>query len=581
MANNGLFNIYQVFVNVSEVCYQKGITHFILSPGSRSAILALVFLRHPNIKTYTITDERAAAFKALGMAKALNQPVGLICTSGTAALNYAPAIAEAFWQEVPLIAFTADRPPEWITQGENQTIFQENLYGPNVKASFTFPDSPEKENYQWQIYRQLNEAIDVATSVIPGPVQINAPFHEPLYPEGFDLPEPDSQGLVFKKEKTKKALGGVTQSMLMQEIKSYQSIAVMVGLYPPNEVLVKAIRDFIYRTRAILIVDPVSNCHAIEEAIPHADLHFSKALNDNNPGLSPELLISVGGPMVSKALKEYFRRFKPNNHWHISASGTAPDIFQSLTKIIPTSPETFFQDIGGGFWPKDQNDYQHLWLKSEEALEGNLKTLLDQKDTFSEVRVFQNCLNSIEQGGILYLGNSQPVRHAQFIGVSSKNLSESVQVFANRGTSGIDGVLSTAMGHSLISDQTVTVILGDLAFMYDRNALWQENLPTNLQIIILNNGGGGIFRTLEGAKAQPELESYFASAHSLSFEETARQHQCHYHSANDWSSLDEGLKESKTKTEGPFILEIQFDKEENIKDQQSLRKEVLEKIPAF
>lgn len=578
MENKRLKGLYQVYSNIAEIAYQKGLTHVILSPGSRSAVLALSFIRHPHIQTITIVDERTAAFKALGMANALNRPVGLICTSGTAALNYGPGLAEAYWQGVPLLAFTADRPPEWIDNGENQTIYQENLFRNQVKGAYSLPLSFEEDNEAWYAYTIINDALEQANGIASGPVHINAPVREPLYLDQAEMPEPNPDLNAIDNIQGKHILSEVEQYELIEALKQNDRIAIIAGQNKFSSKTLNKLQDFAERTKAIIIADPASNCHAIEEALSLSDLLFTKAYKENSNLLQPDLLITFGDSIVSKSLKQYLRHFKPKAQWHVTASGYAPDLFQSLTRVVELKPGTFFNQVGGNFWPKSQNDYKnHL-----QSLEAELKThwlpKLEDQSQFSELRVFKHCINNLPEKATIHLGNSQPIRHAQIAGLETHESELNLTVQANRGTSGIDGSLSAAVGYAHLTTEPLLAFIGDLAFLYDRNALWQETLPSNLRIIVFNNNGGGIFRNLPGAKDQPELETYFASPHTLNFSQTAQQHQCHYYYANDWETLNKGLSMIHDSLDVPLILEVQFDQATNDHDLSALKEAALNQI---
>ncbi|HEX8545795.1 MAG TPA: 2-succinyl-5-enolpyruvyl-6-hydroxy-3-cyclohexene-1-carboxylic-acid synthase, partial [Cytophagaceae bacterium] len=228
----------QPIINIAEICAQKSVRSVILSPGSRCAPLTLAFVRHPDIITKTISDERSAAFIALGMALQTRQTVGLLCTSGTAGLNYSPAVAEAFCQQVPLIIFTADRPPEWIDQLDGQTIRQQNLFGRNVKASYQLPVDYNHPDAAWYIERILSEAINQAEEYPKGPVHINVPLREPLYPETIEF---DEGVKIISTFPGKKTLSLDLQERLQTEVKSFKKILIVAGQNNPNPRLTEVI----------------------------------------------------------------------------------------------------------------------------------------------------------------------------------------------------------------------------------------------------------------------------------------------------------------------------------------------------
>lgn len=557
---------YQLLVNIAEICHQHGMRAVVLSPGSRSAPLAITFWRHVGFECHVVPDERSAAYKALGIATATGTVVGLICTSGTAPLNYAPAMAEAYWQGVPLVAFTADRPPEWIGQGENQTIHQQQLYQPNSKAFYQLSPSRTEEDAR-DAYQQVNKALITASTIEQGPVQVNVPLREPLYPHG-DLPVASAELQVYHNARSLAGLTSATQTKLTQTLKNTTRIVVLVGMGSPSEEELRALRDFVVRSRAVLVTDLLANAQQLPDAITAADL-IAKAEKDKpSSSLKPDLLITLGGPVLSKALKQFFRHHKPSEHWHISEAGEARDTFQALTQVIPVHPCTFLRDLGGKLWPKPENEFCQAWQNLEKETRGAVAHLATDKGLFSEIRALKMVFQHMPQQGVLHLGNSLPVRHAQLL--SPLLQGSALNVRANRGTSGIDGCLSTAVGYATQTDLPVYAILGDVAFLYDRNALWASELPENLVVIIINNSGGGVFRTLTGAQDQPELEPYFASAHQMNFYHTAKQHNCYYGYADTWSSLTEQLHDLSSNRGGPLILELDFKEQSNFQDQAAI-----------
>jgi len=564
--------LYQAYANIVELCRRKGIKNVVLAPGSRSAPLAIAFFRNEAIQKYIVPDERAAGFTALGMVQATHEPVALVSTSGTASLNYGPAIAEAYFQQLPLVAFTADRPPEWLGQQENQTIYQEGIYGPNLKKEFHLPVDWDRDEVAWNGYHQINEALNLAVISNQGPVHINAPFREPFYPIGpipkayeklhqFDVQEPS----ITPDEKE--------QSQLSEALNKHENIMILGGMQHPDPYLKAVIQDFTDRFNAVFIPDTVSNLHQVEGAILGSHGIFDYGLSSDEEFLKPDLLISFGGPVVSKPLKQYLRKFPPQEHWHIDPAGYVPNTFQALSKSVKTMPYAFFSRHS-----KDKSTHKNKFLKLWENLDQAVLNETFQEDPyheFTELASTKYLLKMLPENSILHLANSLPVRHLTQLGLSNAFIHYSIELYANRGTSGIDGCLSTSVGHARKTDRVVSIILGDMAFMYDRNALWQENLPANLNIIVLNNHGGGIFRTMEGPRHQLEYEEYFVTKQHLHFKLTASQHHCRYQHVNSWDSLKGALQEMRKPRKTPFILELDFKNSEIDKSLKRLKQNIL------
>lgn len=566
---------YQVLMNIAELCHRQGMEQLILSPGSRSAPLALTFIRHGGFKWRVVPDERSAAYQAVGIASASGKLVGLICTSGTAALNYAPGLAEAYWQCLPLIAFTSDRPPEWIGQGENQAIYQKNMFTPNIKDSLELPVDLHSEPDEWQAYQQISHALDKASSAPAGPVQVNAPFREPLYPTS-PLPLPQDHIKTYRKSGFQQGLSTVNHAQLTQTLKQTDRILVIAGMGSPTEEELRVLGDFVMRTRAVLVSDFLSNTHRLPSAVLGADLIAKKALEEEYAVLKPELVITIGGPLLSKSLKQFLRNAKPPEHWHINEAGEAKDTFQALTRVIPLKPYTFMRELGGKLWPKQENAFSKAWHHYNQRIKEAISSLATADGGFSEIRVMKTLMEGLPKEAVLQLGNSMPVRHAQLLGPLFQE--REITVKGNRGTSGIDGCLSSALGYASEIARPVYCILGDMAFMYDRNALWSNSLPANLTIIILNNEGGGVFRTLPGAKDQPELDSYFTYAFRTDFYHTANQHGCDYLLAKDWPSLLDSLRSEKQEQSRPAIIEVSFDVRSNFWDISAIQTDLLKRL---
>lgn len=547
----------QSIVNVAEICARKGMSHVVLSPGSRSAPLTLAFVRHPGIACRMVVDERSAAYVALGIAQQTQQPVGLVCTSGTAALNYAPAVAEAYFQRVPLVVFTADRPPEWIAQQDNQTIFQRHLYGRHCRAFFELPVDTSHADARWHARRLVSDALNASLWPVPGPVHVNVPLREPLYPE--DAVHFDKDVQVIGLEKPDVSLSSETWRALAEEWRTCGKKMVVAGLHNPNTGLAEALRTLNNRPDVVVLGDVTSNLQEATDVFLH-DLVLS-ATDERLPRhLLPDMLITFGGPIVSKSLKSLLRRCPPRAHWHLQLDAPAADTFQVLTRQLPVPPEKFFGELVEEMPPEQTGDYAAVWESCEQHAEAVL-TDFWASGSFSELLCMKRILNKLPKPSHLQLGNSSIVRLANLIGLRELR---QVRVNANRGTSGIDGTVSTAVGAATQTQLPTTLITGDLAFFYDRNALWNDFVPQNLRIIVFNNRGGGIFRLLDGARQLPELESWFVVNHDLTVEQTASQHDLGYFACRSQKELTALLPEFYSVSTRPRLLEIFFDRQVSV-----------------
>lgn len=553
--------------NLVQIFATKGVQHLILSPGSRCAPLTLAFVRHPDIATRTISDERSAAFIALGVARQLREPAGLLCTSGSAAYNYAPAVAEAFFQQIPLIILTADRPPEWIDQLDGQTIRQREIYGRHVKASYELPVGQTEKDI-WYAGRIVSEAINVSQTYPFGPVHINVPVREPFYPEAGEELSFEPSIKVIEQISGEEKLSRKALEKITEEWSGYSRKLIVCGQQVYEPPLSEIIQKLGKEQHIPVVADVISNMHSVEEAVRHADVLLAQKNNETLQKLQPDLLITFGLSVISKSLKLFLRKFQPKTHWHIQPAGVAADTFQALTRVIHTGPTTFFNAVEE---IKDRNTSQGSfyqdWQQEEKKAAQFIRTFFSgsQITRGSEFEAIKLMMQYLPSGINLHVANSMAVRYANLIGLEDKF----TEVFANRGTSGIDGSNSTAVGSALTSEKLTVLITGDLAFFYDRNAFWHNYATPNLRVVILNNHGGGIFRMIEGPGRQPELDEYFETRQLLEAENTARDFNMEYHRVDlvhnrDLAKLKLTLDSFFNKSSGSAgILEIITDSKVN------------------
>jgi 2-succinyl-5-enolpyruvyl-6-hydroxy-3-cyclohexene-1-carboxylate synthase len=564
---------YNALPDIINILKQHNVSDVVLSPGSRSAPLTLSFARHNGFRKYIIPDERSAGYVALGIALAKNNPVILICTSGTAAINLSPAIAEAFYQRIPLIVLTADRPIEWIGQGDGQAIQQSGLYGKNIKWSSDVPVDLENPDSLWHAGRLISEAV-IQSRVSPsGPVHLNFPFREPLYPDYLNE-SPISKSLKsISITQTKPEITEKEWLELKTAWNSSSKTLIIAGQdnYDHNlcNILNKAVTYF----ETPVLCDITANLNGMGYPfIYQYDLFINPGQRKCQEDLKADLVISFGNSILSKNLKKLVRGQNPSHHWHIDESGMVTDTFQSLTKILKISAGDFFDKILTKFNKTGNGSYAETWSEKERQANKIQKGFFPVNE-FTELEAVKIIHGKIDFECNLHLANSLPVRLASYSGLRNSN----IRVFSNRGTSGIDGCTSTAVGVSLTSDKTNILITGDMAFFYDRNALWHNQDISNLRIILLNNHGGGIFRSLDGPAGLPELEEYFETRQNLSAENTARDFNMEYFQANDKITLTMILPDFFRLKGSPAILEIQTDTKKNAKIF-SLLKDEIQKI---
>jgi 2-succinyl-5-enolpyruvyl-6-hydroxy-3-cyclohexene-1-carboxylate synthase len=535
-----------------DVCQAHGLTDVVLSPGSRNAPLIITFTNTESFRCHPVVDERSAGFFALGIAQQTRKPVALVCTSGTAVLNYAPAIAEAYYQNLPLIVITADRPEEWIDQADGQTIRQKGVFGNFIKYQCSLPVDVNTTQDEWYINRVVNEAFVAAVDALNGPVHINVPLREPLY--GRTVHSQKSVRLIKKH----KSLGCLPQQLMdeLSEVwKGHERIMILVGMRYPDSELLDVLEQFSDSDRVVVLTETLSNCYS-EKFVRCIDRVVSSIRDEDLALFKPDILITMDGLLVSKMLKTFLRQNAPREHWHISEGGSAPDSYQGLTKVIKGQPVETLRHLMPLLQPVKCR-FRETWMKRVSLLssihEEYLKKLL-----WSDMRVFEVITNQLPRPVNLQLGNSTPVRYMQLF----EGFNE-VYSFSNRGTSGIDGSVSTAVGAAFATDRLTLLLVGDLSFFYDSNGLWNKRLMPNLKVIVINNSGGGIFRFLQGSAEADELEEFFATSHQMSAEHVARQYSLPYRQCNNEQEFAEGLIQLFEPNDKAFILEVMTPMKDN------------------
>ncbi|MGB5169888.1 MAG: 2-succinyl-5-enolpyruvyl-6-hydroxy-3-cyclohexene-1-carboxylic-acid synthase [Eudoraea sp.] len=551
-------------------CKKRGIKNIVISPGSRNAPLTLGFTEDSFFNCFSIVDERCAAFFALGMAQHLEMPVVAICTSGSALLNYYPAVAEAFYSDIPLIVISADRPSYKVDIGDGQTIRQVGVFekhiaytaslrqdvvhatstikklAPNLLSKKT---SPREEQILIQNYNEeeLAKLFDINKDQ-NAPVHINIPFEEPLYelvkkPFELNFPEPQI---------STETIPEYPWDDLLQLWNSSDKIMIIIGVSHPNTIHEEYLNLLATKPNVIVFTEVTSNVNhplffpsidsiiAPIEKSPDSDLLFKK--------LQPELLITFGGLIVSKKVKAFLRDYKADNHWHIDPK-KAYNTFFSLTLHLKIEVNSFFEKI---FLSNDpvKSNYLNTWKEVKQAYINKRESYLKQIP-FSDFKVFEQVCRSIPSNYMLQLANSSTVRYAQLF-----DMDPGVKVYCNRGTSGIDGSVSTAIGASIYYKSPTILITGDLSFLYDSNGLWNAHIRKDFRIIVINNGGGGIFRILPGKSDTPRYQTFFETTQQLNLKMFCAIYGFDYEQASDETSLKEKLQSFYLPSSLPVLLEV-------------------------
>jgi 2-succinyl-5-enolpyruvyl-6-hydroxy-3-cyclohexene-1-carboxylate synthase len=523
----------------------KGIRHVVVSPGSRNAPMVIGFNRNSNVKCTLIPDERSAGFFALGMAQYLNEPVVMVCTSGTAALNYAPALAEAFYQHIPLLAITADRPLEYTHQADGQTIDQKNIFDNYVKAFFQFPQDEKHPGNVWMANRIANEAYNKSIYPQAGPVHINVPLREPLY----GTEDVSSEHRVIELVRNAEHLSPDQAHKLRGEIAGFNKIMILNGQLRPQTALDGQVQKASLRPDTVVLAESLSNFNG-EKVIPCIDRTLMAIKDDELGAFAPDLLISFDGPVISKKIKAYFRKYKPKEHWHIGNHRTDLDTYQCLTKSIMCSRTFFIKEVLNASKAK-KSDYSAQWYGRFINAHQRHEQFLSNAP-YSDLSVFGCIIDHLPDHYHWQLGNSSVVRYVQLFDHYPK-----IPQFGNRGTSGIDGSTSTAAGYAYASDVDTLLITGDIAFFYDTNGLWHRHLSSRLKIILINNGGGNIFKIIEGPRSVPELEPFFVTPQQSDAQKICEGYGVGYQRAENLNELRQILSNGFfQESERALVLEV-------------------------
>ena len=552
---------------VVQLCKAKQIQHIILSPGSRNAPLTIGFTHDDYFKCYSIVDERCAAFFALGIAQQIKAPVAVVCTSGSALLNYYPAVSEAFYSHIPLVVLSADRPKYLVGIGDGQTINQKDVFKNHIqysanlkldldkKKSNTQDDLPIMKSIENRIenflglqqsiqdYNELeiNKAINIALEN-EGPVHINIPFDEPLYERVDALTV------------TPKVIQPNVENVVETDYQSFANIwnsskrkLVLVGVLSPNSIEQKYINQLAEDDSVLIMTETTSNLHH-PKIISSIDKLIAALNTEEFELLKPEIVLTFGGLIVSKKIKRFLRDYSPKHHWHVAKNG-ANNTFFVLNKVFKQSENSFLSS----FLPltiASKSDYQPFWLNQFKIRQDKHKIYLDTI-SFSDLKAFDSILSAIPNQYQLQVSNSSTIRYLQLFDVNP-----TLDVFCNRGTSGIDGSTSTAIGAAVGHTKPTLFITGDLSFFYDSNALWNNYTPKNFRIIVINNEGGGIFRILPGHKNTPNFDYYFETKHHLTAEHLCKMYSFKYAKATTEEDLKTQLQDFFKDDNAPKLLEI-------------------------
>ncbi|MDO6812010.1 2-succinyl-5-enolpyruvyl-6-hydroxy-3-cyclohexene-1-carboxylic-acid synthase [Tenacibaculum soleae] len=529
---------------VISACNQFNIDTVVISPGSRNAPLTIGFSNHPNIKTLSVVDERCAAFFAMGIAQQKRKPVAIICSSGSALLNYYPAIAEAFYSNIPLVVISADRPKHLIDIGDGQTIRQENVFENHILFSANLIEEKNKLTNNTDL---LRKALQIAITK-KGPIHINVPFDEPLYETVDDLKEFNFLNVIANEVKQ-----SVNYQKLFEIWNSSTKKMILVGSNFPDTELQSLLDAFTEDESVLVLTETTSNLYH-PKFINSIDKLIFPLTEDDFSELHPDVLITLGGMVISKKIKQFLRKHQPKQHWHIDEL-KAMDTYHCLSEFVQENPVVFFKHLND-HKVVVKSDYQKKWLSKKTARNKKHEEYLRNCE-YSDLKVFESILSFTPNNSQVQISNSSTIRYSQLF-----DLDKTLHVFCNRGTSGIDGSTSTAIGAAYAYKKQTTFVTGDLSFFYDSNALWNANIPNNFRIIILNNAGGGIFRFIPGP-LKTNAADYFETPHNLTAEHLAKMYNFKYVTVSNIEELDIELNDFYSVSNQPKIMEIFTPKEIN------------------
>ncbi len=530
-------------------CVKHGMRHIVCSPGSRNAPLVIAFDEHPEVETFVIHDERCAAFYAMGMAQQLNAPVGITCTSGSAMLNYYPAVAEAYYQAIPLVVISADRPEEWIDQGDGQTIVQKGVYSNHIRFESTIREEIISDFTFEELKSIIQTAFQKGNGNWKGPIHFNIPINEPLYVT-IEIEKPDSARYPIKSEVYE--LSNSEKSLIEEIWKNSERKMILCGQLPKNPYLLQKLVDLSNDSSIAVLVENTSNL--THSAFIHCIDRTLEGITDSDiQKFNPDLLITIGGAIVSKRIKQFLRKAGVKNHWKVGFEFPEMDTYNALTNSFEVNTATFFGHILSITCEPKNSTFGAHWKQMDYISQDKIKTFF-QTIPYSDLSVFETILDYIPEDSFLHMGNSSVVRYCQLF-----DPIKSITYFSNRGTSGIDGCTSTACGIALMSASKCNVLItGDVSFFYDSNALWSNHLPSNLRIILINNGGGGIFKIIPGPDSTAQSETFFEAKHEFKAEYICKAFGVHYTRVQTVQEIESEMEHFYLQAEDgkPKLLEI-------------------------
>lgn len=532
---------------LADLLAAHGVKRIVVSPGSRNAPIIVALSRRENLICDVVIDERSAAFVALGIAVQSGKPTAIVCTSGTALLNYAPAVAEAFYRGVPLIVVSADRPEEWIDQDDSQTLWQPGVLDKIVKRTWDIPARIDCQDARWSVNRMINDALIEATTGRRGPVHLNIRLDAPLSRMTDYSP---GSARVINMVKPVTELSTREARELGAKIGSPRRVMVIAGFHEPDERLTRALAKMAALPNVVVLTETIANLHS-PLFISRIDTTLSAMSDDEKREMRPDVVITVGGALVSRHIKEYVRSLPGVEHWSVGENHATVDCFRYLSLRVDMPATVFMRQIASAMQPfREKCDYSERWHEI-------YRRAIARHDGYvanapwSDMAAMSHIIKSIPRGWNLHLSNGTPVRYAQLMDCTGIHRSD-----CNRGVSGIDGCTSTALGASTVYNGITLLITGDMSCQYDLAALSSALMSPRMKIIVMCNGGGGIFRFIGSTSSLPELDRFFAGPVNLPLQQIADGYGMAYFEAYSIESLESSFKRFAAETKRAALLAV-------------------------
>ena len=528
----------------------------VVSPGSRNAPFSIAFDEHPEIETFVVHDERSAGFIALGMAQELGETVALCCTSGSACLNYYPAISEAYYRSIPLLVLTADRPAAWINHGDGQTIVQRDVFKNHILGSLEFDEDLFNDTSIETQQKELAALLSETKSAWKGPIHLNVGLNEPLYKIVEKTIDYGKKAPIVP---PMKRIDARDMELIVQEI-NQSKVLVLAGQMEQNPKLQQELIKLASFPNVVVLVENTSNIQ--HERFIHCIDRTLNGCDQSNDAFKPEILITIGGAVVSKRIKAYLRTAGILKHYKIGAEFPEMDTYRCLSKTFPLTPADFFEQLNESELSANVHNFNGKWKAVDILAKDRSLDFMSEFSALTDLQVFQNVQDFLPENSILHLANSSVVRYAQLF-----DPLPGVRYESNRGTSGIDGSTSTALGAAIANPSKQHVLIsGDISFLYDSNALWYEPFPRNFKMIVIQNYGGGIFKIIPGPADSKQREKYFEAKQTKSPASIAQAYGLQTKTISSLEELTEYLPLFFDPSCETQVLEVQTDDANNAID---------------